>query len=337
MTENHGKILLAHGGGGMASAELLADIILPALANPALDQLGDSALIDLDSSRLAFTTDAFVVTPVRFPGADLGRLAVAGTVNDLAVAGARPLALSLACVLPEGFPVADFRNLLASARRAADETSVPIVTGDTKVVESAALDSPVFTTAGVGLVEIDPPPAPARVEIGDLLLINGNLGEHAIAVISARQGLAFETPVRSDAAPLWPLVRGLADAGVELRFMRDPTRGGLAAVANELARAGSLHVELDEAAIPISPPVAAACDMLGLDPLNAANEGKILFVVPHDQADRALQALRSHPLGAAAALIGRIQDRPPGVTLRTRVGTTRAVDVPYGEDLPRIC
>ena len=337
MTRNHEKILLAHGGGGMASAELLSNIILPALANPALNALGDSALIDLGHTRIAFTTDAFVVTPVRFPGADLGRLAVAGTVNDLAVAGARPLALSLACVLPEGFPVAEFQMLLDSARRAADEVGVPIVTGDTKVVESAALDSPIFTTAGVGVIEIDPAPTPSRVEIGDVLLINGNLGEHAVAVISARQGLAFETPVKSDAAPLWPLVRLLADAGVDLHFMRDPTRGGLAAVTNELARAGKLHIELDESAIPIPAPVAAACDMLGLDPLNAANEGKILFVVPPHHGDRALAALRSHPLGVAAAVIGRVTDRAPGVTLRTRWGTTRAVDVPYGEDLPRIC
>ncbi|MFH0964776.1 MAG: hydrogenase expression/formation protein HypE [Planctomycetota bacterium] len=331
------KILLAHGGGGLASSELLLRTILPALANPVLEKLGDSAVLDLPSLRLAFTTDSFVVTPVRFPGGDLGRLCVAGTVNDLAVAGARPLALSLACVLPEGFLMEEFASLLASARRTADEVSCPIVTGDTKVMEHAALDSPVFTTSGVGIIELDDPPDATRVRPGDSVLVSGTLGDHAVAVMSAREGLSFDTPVRSDAAPLWPLVERLCRSGAEIRFMRDPTRGGLAAAVNDLARAAGLHVELDEEAIPVSRAVLAACDMLGLDPLNAANEGKILVVVPGADSDRALEALRSHPLGAGASVIGRMTAEPPGVTVRTRLGTSRVLDVPYGEELPRIC
>ena len=337
MDEVPKRVLLAHGGGGSAMGELIAGHVLGALAHPALDVLGDSALIDAPQGRIAFTTDSFVVKPYRFPGGDLGRLAVAGTVNDLAVAGARPVALSLACVLPEGLPMGDFDALLASVRATADEAHVAVVTGDTKVMERAALDGPVFTTAGIGELTFDPAPGMDRIRPGDVVIVSGGLGEHAIAVMSAREGLSFETPVASDAAPLWSLVERLLVEGIDVHFMRDPTRGGLAAATNEMVRSAGLGIELDEVAIPVAPPVAAACDMLGLDPLNAANEGKVVLAVDPGDADRAVAALRTHPLGERAVAIGRVVEEPKRVIVRTAIGSSRILDLPYGEELPRIC
>ena len=337
MNERPEKVLMSHGGGGVATFELIATHILKALGNPALDVLDDSALIDAPERRIAFTTDSFVVTPYRFPGGDLGRLAVAGTVNDLAVAGARPMALSLACVLPEGLPMDDFDALLASVRTAADEAHVAVVTGDTKVMEHAAVDGPIFTTSGVGEVVFDPVPGRDRIRTGDAVIISGRLGEHAIAVMSAREGLSFQTPVRSDVAPLWSLVERLLLEEIEVHFMRDPTRGGLAAVTNEIVKSTGLGIELDEVAIPIAPAVAAACDLLGLDPLNAANEGKIVLIVPAEDADRAVGALRAHPLGERATVIGHVVGEGRRVIVRTAIGASRILDLPYGEELPRIC
>jgi hydrogenase expression/formation protein HypE len=332
-------VTLAHGAGGKASAALLEALFLPALAaDPTVPQT-DAAVLALPSGeRLAFTTDAHVVSPLRFPGGSIGHLAVHGTVNDLAVMGARPLALSAAFVLEEGLPVEVLREVVADMAEAAAAAGVSVVTGDTKVVGRGAADGLYITTSGVGLVPAGRHLAAARVEPGDAVLVSGPFGDHGTAVLLARGDLALDADVVSDTAPLTDLVEALLAAVPDTRWLRDATRGGVGTVANELARDAGLTVVLDELALPVRPAVAAACELLGIDPLHVACEGRVVAVVPGDAADAALAAMRSHPLGREAARIGEIRAEPPGlVVLVTAIGGTRIVDVLVGDPLPRIC
>ena len=332
----------AHGAGGRASAALIDAVFLEHLGRgPSGDAatLDDAALLELPAgARLAFTTDSYVVTPRRFPGGSVGHLAVHGTVNDLAMVGARPLALSLAVVLEEGFPVAELQAIVGDVAAAAAEAGVRVVTGDTKVVERGAADGVWLTTAGVGAVPAGRAVDAGRVRPGDRLLLTGTLADHGMAVMLARGDLALEADIRSDTAAVHDLAEVLWAAAPGLRWLRDPTRGGLATVANDLAADAGVAVVLDEAALPVRPAVAGACELLGIDPLYVANEGKLVAVVPSDEADAALAAVRTHPLGGEAALVGEVHAAPAGlVVLATTFGSTRIVDVLVGDPLPRIC
>ncbi len=333
------RVTLAHGAGGKASAALLDAVFFPAFSNDALDAHGDAAVIELPSGeRIAMSTDSFVVKPLRFPGGSIGHLAVHGTVNDLAMLGARPLALSAAFVLEEGFPIDSLREVVADMAGAAAGAGVAIATGDTKVVDHGAADGLYVTTAGIGMVPAGRRLDPSLVREGDVVLCSGTIGDHGTAVMLARGDLALEADVASDTAPLSGLVESLLAAAPSTRWLRDPTRGGVGTVCNELARASKLTVVLDEAALPVRPAVAAACELLGIDPLYVANEGKLVAVVSPDEAGAALTALRAHPTGSGATAIGRIAAEPPGiVVLATRLGGTRIVDMLVGDPLPRIC
>jgi hydrogenase expression/formation protein HypE len=316
----------------------LREHILPRLGNPALAPLTDSAVLEPPPGRLCFTTDGYVVQPLFFPGGDIGRLCVCGTVNDLAVMGANPLAISLSLVMEEGLPLASLDAVLDSIAAAAREAGVAIVTGDTKVVERQRGDGLIITTAGIGVLRPDCDVRAARIAAGDALLINGAIAEHGLAVMSAREGLAFKTEIRSDVAPLNGLIAAVLDAGIDIRFMRDATRGGVAGVLADISAETGLSVAVEEAAVPITRAARHASELLGLDPLSVANEGKCLFVVAHEQAGRTLEILRAHPLGAASAMIGAITaEQPPLAELFTRAGGRRIVVRPYGEELPRIC
>ncbi|HEX3980747.1 MAG TPA: hydrogenase expression/formation protein HypE [Acidimicrobiales bacterium] len=332
-------VTLAHGAGGKASAALIESVFLPALANEALVEQEDGAVLTLPGGdRLVFTTDSYVVHPLRFPGGSAGHLAVHGTVNDLAMMGARPLGLSAAFVLEEGFPIEELRGIVDDMAEAADAAGVPVVTGDTKVVEHGAADGMYLTTSGVGVVPAGRELSAARVRPGDVVLCSGTIGDHGTAVMLARGDLALEADISSDTAPLHGLVERLLEAAPSTRWLRDATRGGVATVCNELARAGDTTVVLEESALPVRPEVAAACELLGIDPLYVANEGKMVAVVAPEEADTALEAMRSHPLGAGAAVIGGIRSEPPGlVVLVTPLGGTRIVDMLVGDPLPRIC
>ena len=333
----HDTVQLAHGGGGRLMKELIEGVFLPALGTDP-EGLHDSAVLEVQGTRLAFTTDGFVVHPRRFPGGDLGELAVYGTVNDLAMAGARPLALSVAFILEEGLPFEELSGLVHSLRAAADRCGVRVVTGDTKVVDRGKGDGIFITTTGVGLVPAGVDIHPRRVRPGDAVLVTGDLGRHGIAVMSVREGLAFHTPITSDCAPVHHLAAALLAEGLDIHCLRDPTRGGLASVLNEIAAAASVAVEAREEAVPVDEGVAAACEILGLDPLYVACEGRMVAFLPEAQADRALAALRAHPEGAGAAVIGRVLEGPAGrVTLKTPLGTSRLLDLLSGEQLPRIC
>lgn len=340
MTEGAERILLAHGGGGELMRELIRRDILPRLghADPAR-ALPDSALLEVGSGRLAFTTDTYVVKPLFFPGGDIGRLAVCGTVNDLAVVGARVRALSLAFVVEEGFPLEEFRRVVASVGETAREVGAPVVTGDVKVVERGGADGLFVNTAGVGQVAEGARLGAERVEPGDVVLLSGPVGEHGIAVLSAREGIAFESAVRSDVAS----VAGLAEAalrvaGPQVHWMRDPTRGGLAAALVELAEDAHVEVAVEEEAVPVTSAVRAACELLGLDPLTVASEGKVVAVVAASAAEEVLRAWRADPLGGRAAAVGRVVSREEGrVVMETRTGGRRLLEMPYGEELPRIC
>jgi hydrogenase expression/formation protein HypE len=332
-------VTLAHGAGGKASRVLVEALFLEELGNPQLAPLADAALLEANGTRLAFSTDSFVVKPLFFPGGDIGELAVNGTVNDLAMAGARPLSLSAGFILEEGFPVADLRRVAASMGRAAERAGVAVATGDTKVVERGKGDGVYVNTAGVGIVDPRAQLGAERVRPGDRVLVSGALADHGMAVMVARGELALEVELQSDTAPLHELVDALLGAaGDGLRWLRDPTRGGLATAVNELALAADLALVLDEAAIPFRPEVLGACEILGIDPLYVANEGKLVAVVAPQAADTALAALRAHPLGADAALVGEVRAEPPGlVLLETAFGGSRVVDMLVGDPLPRIC
>ncbi|HWA96846.1 MAG TPA: hydrogenase expression/formation protein HypE [Pirellulales bacterium] len=341
---NYDRVLLGHGSGGRLTADLIERLFMPAFGNQTLAALEDQATVDLEpdaapeKSRLAFTTDSFVVRPLFFPGGDIGRLAVHGTVNDLAVGGAVPKFISAAFILEEGFPLEDLKRIAISMRAACDEAEVQLVTGDTKVVDRGKGDGEFITTAGIGMVPSGRKLSIRAPKAGDKLILSGTLGDHGMAIMSLREGIEFETTLTSDTASLAGLTRTMLEAVPSIRWMRDPTRGGLSSTLNELAAAVNLGVELVEAAIPVRPDVHAACEMLGLDPLYVANEGKLVAVVPAADADRLLVAMRDHPLGAQASIIGQVVEAHPRmVTLRSLVGGERVVTMLAGEQLPRIC
>jgi hydrogenase expression/formation protein HypE len=329
----------AHGAGGKASAALVDGVFLQAFANDALAPLTDGAALTLPSGeRVAFSTDSSVVNPLRFPGGSIGHLAVHGTVNDVAMMGAVPQWVSAAFILEDGFPVAELRAIVADMAEAAANAGVTIVTGDTKVVSKGAADGLYIATAGMGVIPADVHLDARSVRPGDRVLVSGTIGDHGLAVMLARGELGIEADIESDTAPLGGLVQALLGAAPGTRWLRDPTRGGVATVCNELARDAELAVILDEADLPIRPAVNGACEILGIDPLYVANEGKLVAVVPPQEADAALAALRAHPLGPDAALIGEIRADPPGmVVINTGFGGNRIVDMLAGDPLPRIC
>jgi len=332
-------ILLAHGGGGELTNRFIAQHLLPPLSNPALNALGDAGAIEAPSGGgICLTTDSFVVRPLVFPGGDIGRLAVCGTINDLAVAGAKPLGLSLALIMEEGLPLAVLDRVIASVAAAAAEADTCVVTGDTKVIERREGDGLLITTAGVGQLREGICLDLGRIEPGDVVVISGRIAEHGLAVMSVREGLAFDTDLVSDVAPLNGLVSALLDSGADVKFMRDPTRSGLAGTLADLLEGSGLSIEVAEAAVPISAAARHMAEVLGLDPLTVANEGKVVFVIPPGDLEKALHACRRHPLGTAAAVVGRFTEaEPPLVELISRAGGRRIVQRPYGEELPRIC
>jgi hydrogenase expression/formation protein HypE len=334
------RITLSHGSGGKATHNLIEGVFAPAFSNSLLDPMDDAATFAVETgSRLAFTTDTYVVNPLFFPGGDIGKLAVHGTINDLATSGARPLYLSVGFILEEGFPVADLRRVVQSMADAAAEAGVAIVTGDTKVVQRGKADGLFINTAGVGVVTPTWPIGQSRAEPGDHVLLSGPIGNHGIAVMLAREALEIETDVESDTAALHGLVADLLEAAGEgVHCLKDPTRGGIATSLNEIAMASEVSIALDEHAIPVHPGVRGACEILGLDPLTIANEGKLLALVAPEAAEESLAAMRAHPLGREAAIIGRVQAEPAAmVFLRTDIGGTRVLDMLVGDPLPRIC
>jgi hydrogenase expression/formation protein HypE len=332
------EIVLAHGSGGKLSQRLLQSIVLPQFRNELLAPLHDGAVFALDGSRVAFSTDSYVVSPIFFPGGDIGKLAVHGTVNDLAMCGARPLHLSVGFILEEGLPMAHFRRIVQSMHGAAAEAGVTFVTGDTKVVDRGKADKVFINTAGIGLVPEGVNIQPSRAQVGDKIIISGQIAVHGIAIMSVREGLEFETEIASDTAPLNGLVDSILDACEDIHVLRDPTRGGVTSALSEIAQSAHVGMLLDEARIPISEEVKGACEILGLDPLYVANEGKLLAILPAADANRVLAAMRTHPLGRAAAVIGQVTSDHPGyVLMKTRIGGTRVVDMLSGEQLPRIC
>jgi hydrogenase expression/formation protein HypE len=332
------QILLGHGSGGKLTAQLIERTLLPAFRNPILDQLDDQAVLSVAGGRLAFTTDSYVVTPIFFPGGDIGELAVNGTVNDLAVGGARPMWLSLALILEEGLPLAELERVVASIRGAAERAGVTVVTGDTKVVGRGSGDKIFINTSGIGLVAEGVTLGSAQVRAGDVILVSGSIGDHGVAILSARERLGLEGDLASDTAPLHELCAAVLAAFSGVHAMRDPTRGGVAATLVEIATRRKLGIEVDERAVPVKDVVRGACELLGLDPLLVANEGKLVVFVPEEGAERVLGAMRAHPLGRQSARIGRVvSDHPGFVRLVTPIGGERILDLPFGESLPRIC
>ncbi|MBT3072067.1 hydrogenase expression/formation protein HypE [Rhodomicrobium sp. Az07] len=333
-----GTVEMIHGAGGRASAELIRTLFRRHLDNPLLAQGNDQAAFAVDAGRMVMSTDAHVIAPLFFPGGDIGSLAVHGTINDVAMAGARPLYLSAAFVLEEGFPLADLDSIVASMAAASRAAGVPIVTGDTKVVEKGKGDGVFITTTGIGVVPEGVEISGDRARPGDVVLLSGSIGDHGIAVLSKRESLTFETEILSDSAALHTLVADMVAAVPGIRVLRDPTRGGLGATLNEIAQQSRVGFRLDEAAIPIKPDVSAACELLGLDPLYIANEGKLIAIAPPDKAQLLLAAMRAHPLARDAAIIGEaVADPHAFVQMRTRFGGNRMVDWLAGDPLPRIC
>lgn len=338
---HHDRIVLGHGSGGRLTASLIEHLFQPLLSNPTLDRADDSALITCGSpvsGALAVSTDAHVVSPLVFPGGDIGRLAICGTVNDLAMVGAQPRWIAAAFIIEEGLAIETLRTIVRSMRTAADEAGVQVIAGDTKVAQRGKVDGLYITTTGVGVVPSGRDTHASNIRTGDAVLLSGPIGNHAIAVLAARGDLALQTDIRSDTAPLNQLVEAMFETGAEIHAMRDPTRGGLAASLNELATSSRASITVDEEAIPIDPDVAAACEILGFDPLHLANEGKLVAFVPERDAESVLAAMRSVAQGAGARRIGVVDDATPGrVAIRTPLGATRLVDMPAGELLPRIC
>jgi hydrogenase expression/formation protein HypE len=331
-------VQLAHGGGGRLMQELIQDVFVRAFHNPMLASLHDGATWPVEEGNLAFTTDSYVVRPLFFPGGDIGSLAVNGTINDLAMCGAKPLYLSAGFILEEGLCLDVLQRVVNSMAEAAKAAGVPIVTGDTKVVDRGKGDGIFINTSGVGLVSTGVRVLPTLIRPGDAILVSGDLGSHGVAVLSVREGLTFAGNVESDTAPLHRIVADLIDSGIDIHCLRDLTRGGLASVLNELATAGKVGMEVDESTILVQEPVRGACELLGLDPLYVANEGRFVAMVPAPQAKAALAVMRRHKAASQAASIGMVTDRdPPMVVLRTVVGTHRVLDLLSGEQLPRIC
>ncbi|MBX9601673.1 MAG: hydrogenase expression/formation protein HypE [Bryobacteraceae bacterium] len=332
------QIVLGHGSGGKLSAELIRDVFLPAFANPVLGRLEDQATLEIGNSRIAFTTDSFVVNPLFFPGGDIGSLAVHGTVNDLAMGGAKPLFLSAAFILEEGLPAETLSRVVQSMSRAAHAAGVQIVTGDTKVVERGKGDGMFINTTGIGLVPGVLNLSAANARPGDCVILSGFIGDHGIAIMAQREGLEFEVTLESDSAALHTLVDAMIEVTPEIRCLRDPTRGGVSSSLNEIAAQSGVSIQVRESDIPIRDEVRGACEMLGLDPLYVANEGKLLAIVPPRHAAAVVDAMRRHPLGAGAGIIGTVSEGRAGlVTMKTAFGTTRIIDMLAGDQLPRIC
>lgn len=333
------RVQLGHGSGGKLSAALIRERFLPHLGNSYLAQLGDGAVVPIGGRELVVSTDTFVVSPLEFPGGNIGALAVHGTLNDVAMMGARPMYLTAGFVLEEGLTMETLDRVVQTMAQAANDAGVPLVTGDTKVVERGKADGMYINTTGIGLLDPDFRPAPHQARVGDLILVSGQIGRHGMAIMAVREGLAFETTIESDTASLVPLVDRLREAaGDAVAVLRDPTRGGLASALNEIAQASSVGMRLEERSVPVPVDVAAACEMLGLDPMYVANEGVLTAIVRPQAGDAALAALRSHPLGRDATILGRVVvDHPGYVVLSTAVGGTRVVDMLPGDQLPRIC
>jgi hydrogenase expression/formation protein HypE len=331
-------VLLGHGSGGKLSADLLRSIFLPALANPVLERMDDQAVVEVAGIRVALTTDSFVVNPLFFPGGDIGSLAVHGTVNDLAMGGARPLFLSAAFIIEEGLPMETLRRVVASMQSAAVAAGVQVVTGDTKVVEKGGADGLFINTSGIGVLPDGLSLSADQARPGDCVIISGSIGDHGIAVMAQREGLEFETTIASDSAPLNTLVESMLSATTDIRCMRDPTRGGVSSTCNEIAARSGVGIELIERNLPVKEEVRGACEMLGLDPLYVANEGKLVAIVAPEVAEDLVAVMRGHPLGREAQIIGRVTHDNRGlVIMRTNVGTARIVDMLSGDQLPRIC
>lgn len=332
------RIQMDHGAGGRASHDLVANTFMPALANPILKELNDSALLHLQDVRLAMSTDSYVVDPIFFPGGDIGSLAVHGTVNDLAMRGAQPSYLSVGFILEEGLKLTDLEKLITSLAEAAQEAGVQVVAADTKVVERGKADRIFINTAGVGVIPPGVNVAGQNAKPGDVVLINGPVGDHGIAVLSTREGLSFQTKIESDSAPLNGLVSAMLEVSRNIHVLRDPTRGGVATALNEVANQSAVGIQLDESNLPVRPEVNAACELLGLEPLYVANEGKVLVLVSPEDADLVLDKMRQHPLGKESCIIGKVVSEHPGrVVLQTGIGGRRIVDMLSGEQLPRIC
>ena len=336
--QQYPHVLMAHGGGGKLMHQLLENVFGKAFSNPILDSRHDSAAFYVPPGKLAFTTDSYVVRPIFFPGGDIGSMAVHGTVNDLAMSGARPLYLSSSFIIEEGLPMETLWRVVCSMRDAAKHCGVQIITGDTKVVDKGKGDGLFINTAGIGVIETSLAITPKSVQPGDAVLVSGDLGRHGMAIMAVREGLQFESQIESDSAPVHEIVLDLLKAGIEIHCLRDLTRGGLASALNEIAEAAGVRIQIEESAVPVREDVHAACEMLGLDPLHVANEGRFAAFVAEKDAKRALQIMRDHEVGTGSTLIGKVTARSePLVVLRSRIGANRILDMPSGEQLPRIC
>jgi hydrogenase expression/formation protein HypE len=336
--QHYPTIVMGHGSGGKMMADLIQHMFASAFQNDILNQLGDSATFNINGSRLAFTTDSFVVSPLFFPGGNIGELAINGTVNDLVMSGARPMYLSAGFILEEGLAMETLGRVVESVARACREANVQLITGDTKVVNKGHGDGLYINTTGIGLVAPGVNISPKNAQPGDAVIVSGTMGDHGIAILSVREGLQFETEICSDTAPLNSLVDAMLHVTRDIHCLRDATRGGLSAVLNELASASKVGIEFEEKKVPIKAAVNAACEMLGLDPFYIANEGKLVAMIPAQQADAVLEAMRSHPFGKDAVRIGSVVTSHPGlVVAKTGIGGSRVVDLPAGELLPRIC
>ncbi len=341
--QNYPTIVMGHGSGGKMMSDLIKHMFMPISHHPALAQLGDSAVLDFtpdgtNASRFAFSTDSFVVSPLVFPGGDIGKLAVHGTVNDLAMSGAKPLFLSAGFILEEGLPMELLGQITTSFADACQQANVQLVTGDTKVVNKGHGDGVYINTTGIGLIPEGVDIRPDRAEPGDVVLVSGTVGDHGMAIMSVREGLEFESQIESDSANLYELVEIMLGETQDLHCLRDATRGGLAAALNELAASSNMGIEFEEKRVPLNPPVASACEMLGIDPFYVANEGKLVAILPELHANAVLDKIRAHPLGAQAAIIGQVVPEHRGmVVAKTEIGARRVVDLPTGEILPRIC
>ncbi len=336
--KKNNTVLLAHGSGGKLSHRIIEDVFLPPFSNPLLQQLDDGAVFTIGNQRVALSTDSYVVDPIFFPGGDIGKIAMCGTINDLAMMGSQPLYVSAAFILEEGFNISDLEKILNSMKEIADEAGVQVVTGDTKVVAKGGADKLFVNTTGLGIIKHNLFISGKNAHVGDKIIINGYIGEHGVAVMSKREGFRFEVDVQSDAAPLGGLVADILEVTDGIHVMRDPTRGGLATTLNEIAMQSNRCIVIDEAAIPISGTVMSACEMLGFDPLYVANEGKVVVIVTTESADAVLQTMRRHRYGRNAQLIGEVLAQPTGkVILKTRIGGKRIVDMLTGDQLPRIC
>jgi hydrogenase expression/formation protein HypE len=331
-------VMMAHGGGGKLMHQLLENVFGKAFSNPILDTRHDSAQFTVPPGKLAMTTDSYVVRPIFFPGGDIGSMAVHGTVNDLAMSGARPLYLSSAFIIEEGLPMETLWRVVCSMRDAAQKCGVQIITGDTKVVDKGKGDGVFINTTGIGVIEHSLNVTPKSVQPGDAVLVSGDLGRHGMAIMAVREGLQFESQIESDSAPVHEIILALLQAGIEIRCLRDLTRGGLASALNEIAEAAGVRIQIEESAVPVREDVHAACEMLGLDPLHVANEGRFAAFVAEKDAERALAIMRGHEAGAGSALIGKVTEHShPLVVLKSRIGANRILDMPSGEQLPRIC